>query len=92
MIGQNWKGPTLTHIHELGVDEAYRLLTDKLGVEGLPPLDAIENEDWGRDLILSRLMEMPADVLERLGIAPFTPHPSVASRPHPRDGVGEKPE
>jgi hypothetical protein len=58
----------LMPIVELGVAEAYELLTVHFGVTGLPPLDAIENEDWGRDLLLSRLMEMPAAALAAAGI------------------------
>jgi hypothetical protein len=50
-------------IFELGVAEAYEYLTERFGVTGLPPLDAIENEDWGRDLLLSRFLEIPADSL-----------------------------
>lgn len=53
---------------ELGVEEAYRIASDELGIEGLPPLEAIENEDWGRDLLLSKLHEMPDSVLYLLGL------------------------
>ena len=58
----------LTPIVELGVDEAYRLLTERFGVVDLPPLLAIENEDWGRDLLLSRFFELPADQLAGAGL------------------------
>ena len=58
----------LVPIVELGVDEAYEILTRHFGVVGLPPLDAIENEDWGRDYLLSRLFEMPASELEEAGL------------------------
>jgi hypothetical protein len=44
---------SLTSIFELGVAEAYGLLTGRFGLVDLPPLDAIENEDWGRDYLLS---------------------------------------
>lgn len=54
-------------IVELGVDEAYRILLAR-GVSDLPPLDAIENEDWGRDHLLSRFEEIPADELADLGL------------------------
>ena len=37
-----------TPIVELGVAEAYAILV-KQGQDNLPPLEAIENEDWGRD-------------------------------------------
>ena len=53
---------------ELGVDEAYRLLTERLGVVDLPPLLAIENEDWGRDLLLSRFLEWTPEQLAEVGL------------------------
>ena len=43
----------LTPIVELGVSEAYAILTGRFGVTDLPPLESIENEDWGRDYLLS---------------------------------------
>ncbi len=55
-------------IVELGVDEAYAILTGHFGQTDLPPLDAIENEDWGRDLLLSRLQSFPADKLAEVGL------------------------
>ena len=58
----------LTPIVELGVAEAYALLVGRFGVEGLPPLEAIENEDWGRDLLLGRFQELPAAALAEAGI------------------------
>jgi hypothetical protein len=58
----------LTSIFELGVSEAYTLLTERFGQTDLPPLDAIENEDWGRDLLLSRFLLIPAEALARAGI------------------------
>ena len=61
----------LTPIVELGVAEAFAILTEQLGVsrEGLPPLDAIENEDWGRDLLLSKLQEIDARTLAAIGLS-----------------------
>ena len=59
----------LTPIVELGVSEAYVMLTAHFGVLNLPPLDAIENEDWGRDYLLSRLLEMPASALAEAGLS-----------------------
>ena len=53
---------------ELGVDEAYRLLTERLGVVDLPPLLAIENEDWGRDLLLGRFLEWTPERLAEVGL------------------------
>lgn len=58
----------LTPIVELGVAEAYQILTERFGAAGLPPLDAIENEDWGRDYLLSRLLEYPASALAGAGL------------------------
>jgi hypothetical protein len=58
----------LTPIVELGVAEAYALLSGPLGVTDLPPLEAIENEDWGRDLLLGKFLEFPAEVLAGLGL------------------------
>jgi hypothetical protein len=58
----------LTPVVELGVAEAYALLTERFGATGLPPLDAIENEDWGRDLLLSRFQEIPAEALAAAGL------------------------
>lgn len=58
----------LKPIVELGVDEAYAILTERFGHSDLPPLQAIENEDWGRDLLLSRLQDIPADALAEQGL------------------------
>ena len=58
----------LKPVVELGVEEAYRLLTGHFGVADLPPLDAIENEDWGRDWLLSRFETIPADELAAIGL------------------------
>jgi hypothetical protein len=43
-------------IHDLTTEEAYRLVSERLG-DALPPLDAIENEDWGRDYVMQKLLE-----------------------------------
>jgi hypothetical protein len=58
----------LTPVTDLGVAEAYELLTQRFGVDDLPPLDAIENEDWGRDMLLSRFEAIPAEALAEVGI------------------------
>ncbi len=58
----------LIRIVELSVSEAYDILTGHFGVLDLPPLDAIENEDWGRDYLLSRFYELPADELAKAGL------------------------
>lgn len=58
----------LTPIVDLGVAEAYSILVERFGRADLPPLDAIENEDWGRDFLLSRFLEIPADDLAEAGL------------------------
>jgi len=58
----------LTPIVELGVAEAYDLLVGRFGLTDLPPLEAIENEDWGRDFLLGRFQEFPAEALAEAGI------------------------
>jgi hypothetical protein len=59
----------LIPIVELGVAEAYDILTRHFGVPGLPPLDAIENEDWGRDYVLSRLFAFTESELAEAGLS-----------------------
>ena len=58
----------LIPIVELGVSEAYVILSGRFGVTDLPPLDAIENEDWGRDYLLSRFLELPRTALAEAGL------------------------
>jgi hypothetical protein len=58
----------LTPIVELGVAEAHAILIDRFGQSDLPPLDAIENEDWGRDLLLSRFEAIPDKALAQVGL------------------------
>jgi hypothetical protein len=54
-------------IHDLTTEEAYRIATEHFGHE-LPPLDAIENEDWGRDYVLQKLLEHSASELLEIGL------------------------
>jgi hypothetical protein len=61
-------GRRLTPIVELGVAEAYEVLTRRFGLTDLPPLDAIENEDWGRDLLLGRFLDLPVEALAEVGL------------------------
>jgi hypothetical protein len=63
----------LTPIVELGVSEAYALLTERFGVSDLPPLEAIENEDWGRDYLLGRFLELSRSALEAAGLTVEAP-------------------
>ena len=58
----------LTPLLELGVADAYRLARDCFGLTDLPSLEAIENEDWGRDYLLSRLAELPDRLLASAGL------------------------
>jgi hypothetical protein len=58
----------LTPIVELAVAEAYAILTEQFGVTDLPPLDALENEDWGRDYLLSRFCALPPSTLAAAGL------------------------
>ena len=58
----------LIPIPELGVAEAYAILARRLGDSALPPLDAIENEDWGRDLLFSHFESLSDDALAELGL------------------------
>ena len=46
----------------------HALLTDHFGVRDLPPLDAIEFEDWGRDLLLGRFSLFSAEALAEAGL------------------------
>lgn len=59
----------LIPIIELGVAEAYEILSVRFGVVNLPPLDAIENEDWGRDFLLSQFQDLPAQALAEAGLS-----------------------
>jgi hypothetical protein len=71
----------LTPIVELGVAEAYQLLVEHFGAAGLPPLDAVENEDWGRDYLLSRLLEYSASALAEAGLCALEPQPDAEAGP-----------
>jgi hypothetical protein len=59
----------LTPIVELGVSEAYELLTEDFGITDLPPLESIENEDWGRDYLLSRFLLFSSSALAAAGLS-----------------------
>jgi hypothetical protein len=54
-------------IHDLTTAEAYRIVSEDLGHE-LPPLDAVENEDWGRDYVLQHFLRHSAAELAALGL------------------------
>jgi hypothetical protein len=54
-------------IHELTTEEAYHLVRDTFGHE-LPPLDAVENEDWGRDYVLQHFLKHTSEELGAAGL------------------------
>jgi hypothetical protein len=55
----------LTPVVRLGLAEAFAILRDRFGQADLPPLEALENEDWGRDYLLSRFLDIaPADLAD----------------------------
>jgi hypothetical protein len=56
-------------IYDLSTKEAYGLLTGQFGHAGeLPPLDAIENEEWGRDFVLQYFLRHSASELADAGL------------------------
>ncbi len=55
-------------IFELGVAEAYSILVERFGLADPHPLDAIENEDWGRDWLLSQFLQIDDGRLARAGL------------------------
>lgn len=57
----------LKPVVELGVAEAYAILAARPG-SSLPPLEAIENEDWGRDWLLGRFEDFSVEELAALGL------------------------
>jgi hypothetical protein len=54
-------------IYELTTEEAYRLAAEHFAHD-LPPLDAVENEDWGRDYVLQCLLRHSAEELAAVGL------------------------
>ena len=54
-------------VYDFTTEEAYRLVRDHFGHE-LPPLDAVENEDWGRDYVLQHLQRHSAEELAAIGL------------------------
>ena len=57
----------LRNIHDLSTEEAYRIVSEQLGHE-LPPLDAVENEDWGRDYVLQHFLRYGAEELAKIDL------------------------
>ena len=54
-------------VYDLSTEEAYHIVADHFG-HGLPPLDAVENEDWGRDYVLQFLQRHSAEELAEVGL------------------------
>lgn len=54
-------------IFELTTEEAYQIVEGRFGTD-LPPLDAVENEDWGRDYILQKLRDLSTEELAGMGL------------------------
>jgi hypothetical protein len=54
-------------IFDLTTEEAYHIVRDHFGHE-LPPLDAVENEDWGRDYVLQHFQRHTAEELAAVGL------------------------
>jgi hypothetical protein len=54
-------------IYELTTEEAYRIVAEQFG-HALPPLEAVENEDWGRDYVLQKLLEHTEEELLAVGL------------------------
>ena len=58
----------LRSIYELSTEEAYHLVTEQFG-HPLPALEAVENEDWGRDYVLQHFLRYSAEELAAAGLA-----------------------
>jgi hypothetical protein len=54
-------------VFDLTTEEAYRIVAVDLGHE-LPPLAAVENEDWGRDYVLQHFQRHTAEELAAVGL------------------------
>jgi hypothetical protein len=54
-------------IFDLTTEEAYRIVAGHFGHE-LPPLDAVENEDWGRDYVLQHFQRHTPGELAAVGL------------------------
>ena len=61
------EGQATRGIHDLTTEEAYRLVAERFG-HALPPLDAVENEDRGRDYVLQHFQRHTAEELADAGL------------------------
>ncbi len=57
----------LRSVYELSTEEAFRLVREHFGHE-LPPLEAVENEDWGRDYVLQHFQRHTSEELAAVGL------------------------
>ena len=71
--------PPLLPIVELGVAEAHAILVEHFGIDDLPPIEVFENEDWGRDALLSRFLERSDEALADAGLTRIEPEPDRPS-------------
>jgi hypothetical protein len=60
--------PPYRSLFELSTAEAYTLVVERFEL-ALPPLDAVENEDWGRDMVLQALYARSDEELASAGIS-----------------------
>lgn len=58
---------SLRSIYELTTAEAHEFVTGHFGHE-LPPLEAVEAEDWGRDYVLQHFQEYTSEELAAAGL------------------------
>jgi hypothetical protein len=61
------QGDAVRSIYDLTTEEAYRLVAEHFGHD-LPPLEAVENEDWGRDYVLQYFQRHTAEELAAAGL------------------------
>jgi hypothetical protein len=57
----------LRSVYDLTTEEAYWIAAEHFGHE-LPALEAVENEDWGRDYVLQHLRRHSAEELAVAGL------------------------
>jgi hypothetical protein len=55
-------------IYDLTTEEAYQIVAEHFG-HSVPPLEAVENEDWGRDYVLQKLLEHTEVELLAVGLS-----------------------
>jgi hypothetical protein len=57
----------MRNIYELSTAEAYKQVSEHFG-HALPPLEAVENEDWGRDHVLEHFRRHSPEELAAAGL------------------------